>query len=148
MKLYGFYYNSCIYESADALQSLHLTKAEAWRAKRKAQQDDFVESRENSPFKPKGWTKGPAHHWNKRWFIKEIQVEGTEASKGQPLRSKVAYWSKDQKEIIHSLNQSPENLDRESLINLVRELDRRFIQLWDKVAFERERNLVDYERLK
>jgi hypothetical protein len=32
MTLYGFFFNSCIYESAEALVSLHETKAGAYRA--------------------------------------------------------------------------------------------------------------------
>lgn len=32
MIVYGFFHNSCVYESAPALVSLHATKAGAWRA--------------------------------------------------------------------------------------------------------------------
>jgi len=35
------------------------------------------------------------------------------------------------------ITMDPERLPRESLLLLVGELDRRFIQLWDKVTFER-----------
>ena len=36
------------------------------------------------------------------------------------------------------------DLDSEQLWHLIKELDRRFIQLWDKVSFERKEDLVDY----
>jgi len=44
--LYGFFYCSCIYESADALQSLHRTKAGAWHALRAALFARAVQERE------------------------------------------------------------------------------------------------------
>lgn len=64
------------------------------------------------------------------------------------LKSKNAYWDEGRPEIIESLNQNPKNLEKDALVALVLELDRRFMQLWDKVKFERENNLVDYEKLK
>jgi len=65
----------------------------------------------------------------------------------QPLRSTVAYWDPDKPDIVSALSSNVDSLDKESLISLVRELDRRFIQLWDKVSFEQEHGLLDYEKL-
>lgn len=42
---------------------------------------------------------------------------------------------------------APEDLPRLTLIRLLRDYDRRLVQLQDKVAFEREHNLVDYSKL-
>lgn len=41
-----------------------------------------------------------------------------------------------------------QDLDREQLWHLIKELDRRFVQLWDKVVFERHHSLVDYRPLR
>lgn len=37
MTLYGFFHTTCIYESAAALVSLHMTKRSAWKAMNRAQ---------------------------------------------------------------------------------------------------------------
>jgi len=55
------------------------------------------------------------------------------------LRAEKAYWENK----VGDINL----LSREEMISLIKELDRRFIQLWDKVIFERDRNLVDYRKL-
>lgn len=55
------------------------------------------------------------------------------------LRAEKAYWENK----VGDVNL----LSREEMISLIKELDRRFIQLWDKVIFERDRNLVDYNKL-
>jgi hypothetical protein len=69
-------------------------------------------------------------------------MEAAEARKGAgpsvKLRSAQAYWSPDSP-VAEIINLDPEQLPRESLLLLVSELDRRFIQLWDKVQFERNR---------
>ncbi len=41
-----------------------------------------------------------------------------------------------------------DSIDVDELKLLVLELDRRLIQLWDKVTFERKHGLVDYSNLK
>jgi hypothetical protein len=41
------------------------------------------------------------------------------------------------------ITMDPERLPRESLLLLVRELDRRFMQLWDKVQFERNQKTLN-----
>jgi hypothetical protein len=51
------------------------------------------------------------------------------------LRSAQAYWSPDSP-VADIITMDPEQLPRESLLLLVSELDRRFMQLWDKVQFE------------
>jgi hypothetical protein len=55
------------------------------------------------------------------------------------LRSAQAYWAPDSP-VADIITMDPERLPRESLLLLVSELDRRFIQLWDKVQFERKQN--------
>lgn len=45
-QVYIVWYNSCIYESAPATISIHLTKAGAWKAMRKMIWDKAVEHRE------------------------------------------------------------------------------------------------------
>lgn len=52
------------------------------------------------------------------------------------LRSAQVYWSPDSP-VADFITMDPEQLPRESLLLLVSELDRRFMQLWDKVQFER-----------
>ena len=63
------------------------------------------------------------------------------------LRSQKAYWDAGRPDIIVSLKLPPELLNREDLLHLVRELDRRFMQLVDKVNFESKEKLVDYSSL-
>lgn len=57
------------------------------------------------------------------------------------------FWDSNN-EVIQKLQSKdgPElaDLEQEELWHLIKELDRRFIQLWDKVAFEREHKLTDY----
>jgi len=53
------------------------------------------------------------------------------------LRSAQAYWAPDSP-VAELVAMDPEQLPRESLLLLVSELDRRFIQLWDKIQFERK----------
>jgi len=66
----------------------------------------------------------------------------------QPLRSKGAVWSETSEELDASLLFAPELLTNKALVNLVRQLDRRFMQLVEKVDFERANELVDYAKLK
>ena len=60
------------------------------------------------------------------------------------MRSSQAYWDPDKPEIIELLKKDPEQLNKDELIKIVKELDRRFMQLWDKVSYERDNNLVNY----
>jgi hypothetical protein len=53
------------------------------------------------------------------------------------LRAGAAYWDPAKPGIIASLAKTPEEMSRDELESLVVELDRRFIQLWDKVTYER-----------
>lgn len=62
-----------------------------------------------------------------------------------PLKAIEAPWHSE--EVRALLAKSPETLTQEELVVLVRELDRRFMQLWHKVAFERDLQLVDYSPL-
>lgn len=74
MIVYGFFYNSCIFESAPGLQSLHLTKAGAYKAMRADMIKVAMEDRENSPYKSKGWTKEKPIDW-RSWSIKKLEVQ-------------------------------------------------------------------------
>lgn len=65
----------------------------------------------------------------------------------QPLRAQAAYWDAVRPDIIAALKVAPEVMSREDLVQVLRELDRRFMQLVDKVDFERRRDLVDYSPL-
>jgi len=76
-----------------------------------------------------------------------VPVIGTNPESFQTLRSASAYWSSDRPDTIAALKVAPEVLSNDDLVQLIRELDRRFIQLWDKVTFERRHDLVDYSRL-
>jgi hypothetical protein len=60
----------------------------------------------------------------------------------QPLRCTRAYWAEGA--VKDLLQKPPEELTQEEAILVMRELDRRFLQLWDKVTFEREHKLIDY----
>jgi hypothetical protein len=53
------------------------------------------------------------------------------------LRSAQAYWASDSP-VADIITMDPERLPRHSLLLLISELDRRFMQLWDKVQFERK----------
>lgn len=61
------------------------------------------------------------------------------------LRSKSIYWSPDNKRIETILRQDVESLSEKDKVYLIKELDRRLIQFWDKVAYERKNNLVNYD---
>ena len=51
------------------------------------------------------------------------------------MRSQDAYWAPESK-IPELLKSEPKDLTHEQLVLLTTELDRRFMQLWDKVSFE------------
>ena len=61
-------------------------------------------------------------------------------SKPYFLRAEKAYWENKVGDVT--------KLSQEQMLDLIKELDRRFIQLWDKVVFEREKGLLDYGKLK
>lgn len=46
MTLYGFFHNPMVYESSAGLVSLHVSKASAWKACRKAQWDAWMRDRD------------------------------------------------------------------------------------------------------
>jgi len=54
----------------------------------------------------------------------------------QLLRTSSIYWDPDNTAVQAALKTPPEDMTRQQLVLMVRELDRRTIQLWDKVAFE------------
>ena len=64
----------------------------------------------------------------------------------QPLKAGKAHW--DEGKVKELLKKAPEELTQEEALLVMRELDRRFMQLWDKVSFEREHGLIDYSKLK
>lgn len=66
MKVYGFFYNDCIYESAPRLVSMHLTKAGAYRAMKAYLYAEYA-----------GWRQGGSEYkfgYMESWFIKEVEV--------------------------------------------------------------------------
>lgn len=73
---------------------------------------------------------------HKKEFEKFYLTKFDAETSHQKLRCTAAYWDPENKEIKESLDVPPELLDRNRLIKLVRELDRRFIQLWDKIGYE------------
>ena len=52
------------------------------------------------------------------------------------MRSQYAYWAPESK-VPELLKSEPKDLSHEQLVLLVNELDRRFMQLWDKVSYEK-----------
>lgn len=68
------------------------------------------------------------------------------------LRSlhKSVFWAPEDG-LIAKLRDNPETtlaqLSEEEKVHLVKELDRRMAQLWEKVQFERKHELVDYQPL-
>ncbi|WNO10607.1 hypothetical protein [Teredinibacter sp. KSP-S5-2] len=65
------------------------------------------------------------------------------------LKSAEIYWNPDDSKINSILSNGEveiENMNKEDIEYLVKELDRRLCQLWDKVAFERDNGLVDYSK--
>lgn len=56
------------------------------------------------------------------------------------LKAGRAFWHKEteqEKFVLKALETPVEELSREDLILIVKELDRRFLQLWDKVNYEK-----------
>lgn len=55
------------------------------------------------------------------------------------LQAPRAFWwneTEKEQEIVRLISSDPNSLTHEELVKLAIELDRRFIQLWDKVIFE------------
>jgi hypothetical protein len=76
--LWGFFHTTCIYESAAALISLHLTKATAWRAMHKAQWEAWVALQQRQGT-PRNWRVGSRERGRKayvyeRSFINSVEV--------------------------------------------------------------------------
>jgi hypothetical protein len=63
------------------------------------------------------------------------------------LKSAQLYWDPNNVEIVAALKVAPQYLPKIILERLVKELDRRLMQMYDKVAFEREHGLVNYDLL-
>lgn len=62
------------------------------------------------------------------------------------LRSAEAYWDPAKPEVQEALRKDIKDLSKDDLVMLVKELDRRFIQLWDKVTYEQKNGFVDYSK--
>lgn len=73
LRLYGYFRNPCIHESAAALVSLHATKAGAWRAKHAAMFAAAVEEREFH-LRVGGWLRGRKTLEDSAYFIQPIEV--------------------------------------------------------------------------
>lgn len=77
------------------------------------------------------------------------------AAKDKPLNLKSTsprvFWDENDG-VMNKLRDNPRaalaDMADEEIIHLIKELDRRFVQLWDKVAFERVHELTDYGRLR
>ena len=61
-----------------------------------------------------------------------------------PLKCKEIYWDNDKPLIIDALKIAPENMNKETLVQVIREMDRRLMQLWDKVSYEKEKGYINY----
>lgn len=98
---------------------------------------------------PNGGAEGYERRSGEGWKVMPFvgQSVPQEIENAQPLRSQKAYWDAGRPDIIAALTVPPEAMSRADLIQLVREFDRRFMQMVDKVDFEREHDLVDYTKL-
>ena len=56
------------------------------------------------------------------------------------LRSRQAYWDMTKPGVIDLLNTPLELLTQSGAQLLIEELDRRFMQLWDKIGYEKEKS--------
>lgn len=65
----------------------------------------------------------------------------------QLLRCRDIYWDESKPEIKAALQGDPSHLPHHVLVQLLREYDRRLMQMWDKVGFEGQHKLVDYSLL-
>jgi hypothetical protein len=63
------------------------------------------------------------------------------------LKSSQLYWDPNNVEMVAAMKVAPQHLPKIILERLVKELDRRLMQMHDKVAFEREHGLVNYDLL-
>jgi hypothetical protein len=63
------------------------------------------------------------------------------------LKCRELFWDPNNVEMVAALKVAPQHLPKPTLVRLVHELNRRLMQMQDKVAFEREHNLVDYNLL-
>lgn len=71
MVVYAFEWCSCVYESGFSIESLHTTKAGAYRAMRKALQERWEDRVSSDPY----WRrlKNPLDH--ESWRIREVDVQ-------------------------------------------------------------------------
>jgi hypothetical protein len=60
----------------------------------------------------------------------------------QPLKARLIPWPDADAELQDALSRDPRHLPHHVLVRLVKEYDRRLMQMWDKVGFERQHNLV------
>lgn len=66
----------------------------------------------------------------------------------QPLlKCRELFWDTNNVEIIAALKVAPQHLPKIILERLVKELDRRLMQMHDKVEFENQHGLVNYNLL-
>jgi hypothetical protein len=61
------------------------------------------------------------------------------------LKSNV-YWADDELKALS--NKTIDEMSNDELKFILKQLDRRFIQLWDKVVFERVNDVTNYEKIK
>jgi hypothetical protein len=60
----------------------------------------------------------------------------------QPLKARLIPWPDADAELQDALSRDPRHLPHHVLVRLLKEYDRRLMQMWDKVGFERQHNLV------
>lgn len=65
----------------------------------------------------------------------------------RPLKAAEVPWPNAGDAFRAMLQIDPALLPHHRVVELVREMDRRFMQLWDKIGFERVNGLVDYSKL-
>lgn len=63
------------------------------------------------------------------------------------LKSSEIPWVENE-EAAQLVKADPNTLSHEDLVKLAKALDVRLMRLWDKIGFEREHELVDYDKLK
>lgn len=68
----------------------------------------------------------------------------TDIYEPQPLRCRDIHWNDDKPKIKVAIQLAPEHMTHDVLVAVAREMDRRLMQLHDKVVFERDHNLVNY----
>lgn len=74
-EVYAFEWCDCVFESAFGVESLHATKAGAWRALRERVWQEATEAREGRiTYGRLGMGRGEKWNWAKAWRVRRIEV--------------------------------------------------------------------------